>query len=73
MPEFLSAPVFPNGDRRAGIERRQFSYTGVIPERRSGKDRRSGNDRRGADTRLADTGERCRMLDRCGPTVVRYL
>ena len=35
-----------NGGRRLGIERRQFSYNGHIPERRSDKDRRSGNDRR---------------------------
>ena len=73
MPEYLSVSGFPNGDRRAGIERRQFSYTGVIPERRSGRERRSGKDRRGADTRLADTGARCRMCDRCGPEVVHSL
>ena len=30
-----------NGCRRMGIERRQFSYTAHIPERRSGKKRRS--------------------------------
>ena len=30
-----------NGCRRIGIERRQFSYTAHIPERRSGKTRRS--------------------------------
>ena len=35
-----------NGGRRSVIERRQFSYSGHIPERRSGKERRSGNDRR---------------------------
>jgi len=35
-----------NGGRRSGIERRQFSYDFIMPERRSGKDRRSGNDRR---------------------------
>jgi hypothetical protein len=34
-----------NGGRRMGIERRQFSYTLHIPERRS-KERRSGLDRR---------------------------
>ena len=26
--------------RRSGIDQREFSYTGVMPERRSGKDRR---------------------------------
>ena len=35
-----------NGGRRSGIESRQYSYNGHIPERRSGKDRRSGLDRR---------------------------
>ena len=28
------------GDRRFGIDRREFSYTACLPERRSGKDRR---------------------------------
>ncbi len=32
---------------RSGIDRRQFSYSYHIPERRSGKDRRRGFDRRG--------------------------
>ena len=35
-----------NADRRLGIERRVFSYTLHIPERRSGKERRSGLGRR---------------------------
>ncbi len=35
-----------NGGRRSGIDRREFSYTTHIPERRSGKERRSGFDRR---------------------------
>jgi hypothetical protein len=35
-----------NGGRRTGIDRRQFSYTLHIPERRSGKERRSELDRR---------------------------
>jgi hypothetical protein len=35
-----------NGGRRLGIDRRKYSYTIHIPERRSGKDRRSGFDRR---------------------------
>ncbi len=29
-------------DRRSGKDRRQFSYTAHIPERRSGTDRRKG-------------------------------
>ena len=35
-----------NGGRRLGIDRREFSYTAHISERRSGKKRRSGLDRR---------------------------
>lgn len=27
-------------DRRLGVDRREFSYTAYLPERRSGKDRR---------------------------------
>ena len=32
-------------DRRSGKDRRQFSYTAYIPERRCGKDRRSKKSR----------------------------
>jgi hypothetical protein len=35
-----------NGGRRSGGDRRSYSYTLHLPERRKGKDRRSGNDRR---------------------------
>lgn len=35
-----------NGGRRSGAERRSFSYTYYIPERRKGEDRRHGNGRR---------------------------
>ena len=35
-----------NGGRRLGIDRRQFSYTIHVPERRSDNERRSGIDRR---------------------------
>jgi hypothetical protein len=35
-----------NGGRRLGIDLRQFSYTGHIPERRASRDRRSRPDRR---------------------------
>ena len=35
-----------NGGSRSGAERRQFDYTEITPERRSGKDRRKGDDRR---------------------------
>jgi hypothetical protein len=35
-----------NGGRHSGLERRQFLYSGRIPEHRSGKERKSGIDRR---------------------------
>ncbi|SPD74833.1 hypothetical protein PITCH_A350042 [uncultured Desulfobacterium sp.] len=35
-----------NEDRRSGYDRRRFSYTGHIPERRASQERRSGIDRR---------------------------
>ena len=47
--EILSAKEiadYLNRDRRLSIERRQFSYNGHIPERRSSKEKRSGRDRR---------------------------
>lgn len=42
-PFFLS----DRGGRRLGIDRRRFSYTQHIPERRSGGNRRNIRDRRG--------------------------
>ena len=41
-----------NQERRIGIERRQFSYTAYIPERRSGRDRRKSLERRSAINRM---------------------
>jgi len=38
--------LLDNGGRRAGGDRRVFTYAMHIPERRSGVDRRSGADRR---------------------------
>ena len=35
-----------NHGRRSGGDRRNYSYTLHIPERRKGKDRRDGDDRR---------------------------
>jgi hypothetical protein len=46
-------PFFDNGGCRSGIERREFTYTLHIPERREGKDRRSWGDRR----KLPDPGD----------------
>ncbi|NNK84749.1 MAG: hypothetical protein HKO91_04265 [Desulfobacterales bacterium] len=39
------ALIHDTGGRRSGIERRQFTYAGHIPERRV-EDRRSGVERR---------------------------
>jgi len=38
--------ILDNGGRRSGGDRRNYSYTLHIPERRSGEDRRNGSDRR---------------------------
>ncbi|MFH1527928.1 MAG: hypothetical protein ABIG69_14955 [Bacteroidota bacterium] len=38
--------ILDNGGRRSDVERRKFSYTNYLPERRSGEDRRSSADRR---------------------------
>ena len=35
-----------NGGRRLGVDRRVYSYSFYVPERRNGKDRRNGSDRR---------------------------
>lgn len=45
--------IADNGGRRKNNDRRQFSYTFHIPERRSGIDRRAGEDRR-KDNRHSD-------------------
>jgi len=42
----LKHVIIDNNGRRSGVERRQFSDNGHIPERRSGKEKRSGSDRR---------------------------
>lgn len=50
------------GDRRLGIERRLFEYSGYFPERRVDKERRSGNDRRN-DTSCENDGVERRCTD----------
>jgi hypothetical protein len=48
----VTSPSNNGGDRRMGIERRQFSYSNHIPERRCGEDQRNSGDRRsGIDRR----------------------
>ncbi len=55
-----NAVLTDNGGRRSGIDRRQFTYSSYIPERRQGGDRRKEGDRRkrkqrfdGSDQRIA--------------------
>ena len=42
----MATKLWDNGGRRQRIERRQYSYAGHIPERRTGHERRNGRDRR---------------------------
>jgi hypothetical protein len=50
------------GGRRSGIDRRRFSYSDHIPERRSGLDRRSGMDRRTDLGRRAEEERRAALM-----------
>lgn len=45
--------------RRSGVDPRQFSYAGHIPERRSGHDRRCGLDQRKGPDRRRRIERRC--------------
>ena len=49
-PSQLGYEVRSKGNRRSGIDRRQFSYVGYIPERRSGEERRGNPERRETNT-----------------------
>ena len=49
-----------NGGRRLRIDRRWFSYTAHIPERRCGHDRRIGMERRCCQERRTSSGKRRR-------------
>lgn len=55
-----------NGGRRLGGDRRRFSYSVHIPERRPGTDRRSGFDRRDELDRRSCIDQRICMDRRCG-------
>ena len=59
-----------NGGRRYGIERRHFSYSGHVPERRCGEDRRKTQDRRNAIDRREDNDRRGRRVARAGQAQV---
>ena len=54
------------GGRRLGGDRRRFSYSVHIPERRPGTDRRSGLDRRDELDRRSCIDQRSCMDRRCG-------
>ena len=49
---------FDNGGRRTGMDRRYFSYSDHIPERRVGEGRRKTPDRRRVLDRRGETGQR---------------
>jgi len=51
-----------NGGRRLGIERRQFSYSSHIPERRGRDDRRTGLDRRNDISRRMEEERRSALI-----------
>ena len=63
-----------NAGRRSGTDRRCFSYTAYIPERRNGGDRRAGEDQRrmarppsGRNAGDAGAAEACRPPRRAAP------
>lgn len=46
MDKFYTSELKDNGGRRSGVDRRYFSYSNHIPERRLGTERRASLDRR---------------------------
>jgi hypothetical protein len=50
--------ITDNGDRRFGMDRREFSYTAYLLERRSDKDRRRVSDHRSIQTNESGSEER---------------
>ena len=48
----IDAVIKDREESRVELERRQFSYTAYIPERRSGRDRRKSLERRNAIHRM---------------------
>jgi hypothetical protein len=55
----IAVDISDNGGRRTGIERRYFSYSTHIPERRCDDDRRCEEDRRSGQERR----EMARIID----------
>lgn len=50
--------VKDNWGRRSGIDRRRFSYSDHVPERRIGVERRSGEERRSSEDRRCNQERR---------------
>jgi hypothetical protein len=63
--EWIKLMLVDNGGRRIEKERRKFSYTTHIPERRAGKDRRSGQDRRNVPRLFSRTDLLVLLLNIC--------
>ena len=57
--------IVDNGGRRFEKDRRKFSYSSHIPERRGGKDRRSGQDRRKTSRLFSRTDLLVLLLNIC--------
>jgi hypothetical protein len=51
------------GGRRTGLDRRYFSYSDHIPERRHGEDRRSHGERRSALDRRHIEAKRAKIIE----------
>jgi hypothetical protein len=64
---YLSYDLSDNGGRRIGLERRRFSYSEHIPERRCGEERRKGTERRTGIDRRAGVDRRARTDRRSTP------
>ena len=50
----LHLPIWLEAERRFDLERRRFSYTTHVPERRSGRDRRQPTNRQRNQRRKVD-------------------
>jgi len=54
----MAIALIDNGGRRLGVDRRQFSYTDHIPDKRLGDDRRTELDKRSGLHRRDEIGRR---------------
>ena len=58
----IALALIDNGGRRSDVDRRQFSYTDHIPDRRFRQDRRSSIDRRNGGERRSVINRRNNMV-----------